>query len=458
MGMLDVFRAPRFGRAGRAIMAMASPAGDGDGVPPSELPVERQLDFILGHGTERSIALTVGALFRCVTLISSTVAELIANSAHVVDFDRRRIDDQPTDLLHLIRSSPDDECSAYTMLDDLMMDLLLDGNAIMVVDRTDGRPYRLRRMIPATAQAKMVRSRLLYTGEVAGGMSRAGTESVDSKNIVHARWPDLSGRETAPTRGHRVGFAASPLVALSDDIRVSREIVRWITKFYESTGGTVKADHAILYQERLTKAEQKQAIKGVAQSALSRKPLVLFAGAKIESLKTLPQDAETSRLRDQEIENIGRVYGIPPPLMGLNTTQWGSGISELARLYWKFAGRPAMNRLLQPMNLRLLPKGQEFAVNEIEIMRGDMAALTALINATKGGSSSPIVSRTETRSMIGLDSPFPEDEEPDDADMAPPPGQGPDPAIAPDDAPDAPDAGGGPRDRRRDRDRDRSRD
>ena len=114
-----------------------------------------------------------------------------------------------------------------------------------------------------------------------------------------------------------------------------------------------------------------------------------------------------------------------------------------------------MNRLLQPMSLLLLPKGQEFAVNEIEILRGDMAALTALINATKGGSPQPLVSRSETRSMIGIDSPFPEDEEPDDAATAPPPGQGPDPAIVPDDDPDQPDAARPRRDRSRDRDRTR---
>ena len=167
---------------------------------------------------------------------------------------------------------------------------------------------------------------------------------------------------------------------------------------------------------------------------------VLFHGAKVENLKTLPQDAETSTLRDQEVESIGRVYGIPPPLMGLNTTQWGSGISELARLFWKFAGRPAMNRLLQPMSFRLLPKGQDFAVNELEILRGDTVALTALINATKGQSPDPILSRRENRSMLGVNWDFPEDETP----AVPPAGEPDPPPADPGADPDSepPDSGG----------------
>ena len=389
--------------------------GDGGGRAPSEMPIDQQLEFIFGENSDRTKALRVGALYRCVTLIASTVSELIANTAHVVDFDRTRLESQPVDLLHLIRSSPDDEISGLTYLEDLMMDLLLEGNALAVIERgPGGQPRRLKRMMVRTAQVVKKKGRLLYYGEIAGPMEKAAPGYVDSKSVVHARWADSTGRDCAPTRSNRAGFAVSPLEPLADDLLVSREIVRWIAKFYDTKGGSLKSDHAVIYPDPVAPKEQDKVIESLAKYALTRSSMVLFGNPRVESLKTLPQDAETSNLRDQEIENIGRVYGIPPPLMGLHVTQWGSGISELTRLYWKFAGRPAMNRLLQPLSLRLLPRGQEFAVSEIEMLRGDMAALTSLITATRGqGGEPPILGRQEQRSMIGVDTPFPEEDEPE---------------------------------------------
>ena len=229
-----------------------------------------------------------------------------------------------------------------------------------------------------------------------------------------------------------MGFSPSPLVALLGHLRVSREIIRWLTKFYDTTGGSLKSDHAIIFNEAMSEDEQATALAGIAEYMFSRSPLVLFGGAKLENMKALPQDAETSNLRDQEVESIGRVYGIPPPLMGLHTTQWGSGISELARLFWTYSGRPAMNRLLQPMSLRLLPAGHEFDVTQTELLKGDTVALTALINSTKGQNDPPILSRSESRNLLGVNWPFPEEEEPD---PAPPPAPPPDDDPDPDDDP-----------------------
>ena len=384
---------------------------DGPQGPPSEWPADAQLDWLIGDGSSRSRALKVAVLFRCVTLISSTVAEIVSNSIYAVDFDRKAIDPQPDRIRHLLRTSPDGECSAYALIDDLMMDLLLDGNALLVIDRMDGRPYRLRRMISRTAMVRQVRGRLIYDGEIADPMGRNVREQVDSKSLAHARWADMTGRDLAANRGGRTGFVPSPLVPLADDLQVSREIIRWIAKFYASDGGTIKADHSVIYPDKVPQEEQKTVLESIAKFAVARKPLVLFGGPKVESLKTLPQDAETSKLRDQEIENIGRVYGIPPPLMGLHTTQWGSGISELSRLYWTYAARPAMNRLLQPLSLRLLPMGQDWVVNEMEMLRGDITALTSLMAVTKGSTADPVLARSEHRSLMGVDTPFPEGEE-----------------------------------------------
>lgn len=394
--------------SGFGLRAGAGNVDPNAGKPPSEWTTEAQLDFILGESTDRTRALRVATLFRCVTLISSTVAEIISNSVYAVDFERRWLDPQPDDIRHLLRTSPDDLTTGYAFIEDLMMDLLLEGNALVVIDRMDGKPYRLRRMISRTATCTRIRNRLIYEGEIVGPFEPSVPEAVDSANIVHARWSDMSGRDLASSRGPRSGFVATPLVALSDDLQVSRDIIRWIAKFFSLSGGTVKSDTSIVYPSPLDEQAQKKVIEGIAEISNARRPLILFGDPKVNSLKTTPQDAETANLRNQEVENIGRLYGIPPPLMGLHTTQWGSGVSELARLYWTSAARPAMNRLIQPLSLRLLPKGQDLVVNESEMLRGDITALTSLMAVTKGSTADPILGRSEHRSLLGVDTPFPE--------------------------------------------------
>ena len=90
MGLFD--RIPVISRTRRSTLPVpASRSGaagsSGDGLAPSQLPVDRQLEYIMGDATDRGLALTVAALHRCVTLIAASVAEVVANSAHVVDFD-----------------------------------------------------------------------------------------------------------------------------------------------------------------------------------------------------------------------------------------------------------------------------------------------------------------------------------------------------------------------------------
>lgn len=382
--------------------------------PPSDLPVGEQLQYILGNRSDREQALAVGALFRSVTLISSIVAEVVSRTVQVVDLDERKVPNQPKHLIEMLRRSPDGQLAAYQFLEDLVMDLLLEGNALVVVERgANSRPMRLRRMAADTAFCQKKKGALLYYGELAGTYpGEVNQEWHDSRNVVHARWADLTGRETLRGSGDRAGFVSSPLKPLAHDLKVSREIVKWIAKFYDTRGGSIKSDKAIIYPELVQDPdEQEKIVAAGRQYAESGRTMFLFGGPKITPLQATPQDAETAALRIQEIQNIGMAFGIPAPLLGINVTQWGSGIAELTRLFWKFSGRQVMNRLMQPMSLKLLPAGREFGISELSLLRGDNEAVTALINATRGTKAAQeIVTRDETRRhLIGLNSDYPAD-------------------------------------------------
>ena len=59
--------------------------------------------------------------------------------------------------------------------------------------------------------------------------------------------------------------------------------------------------------------------------------------------------------------------------------------------------------MLAGMKMRLLRPGYQFAINEIDILRGDTAGISAILTATKGDAQSPeIATIPERRLLAGL--------------------------------------------------------
>ena len=385
--------------------------GDGAGGPSafSEASIEDQIAILGIGGRKRTEALQVVAFHRSVSLISSTVAELISQTLHVVDRKRRTINPQPDSLLDLLTSTPDGVTSAYNFWEDTLLDMLLEGNGLIAIDRNaDGRVVRLWRLIAKETKIEERKGRLIYTGPLAGPSAPQGERSFTLRNVIHARAPDYKGDDTV-LKNQRSGFTRPVSDFIRPDIRITGEISKWLLRYFDAKGGALKSDLAIAFEGKPpadAQAALLDAIKGYMQKRL---PLAIWNNPKFTPLNQTPQNADTSALRSQQVTSIARAFGIPAPLIGENVTQWGSGISELARLYWKFGARQHLTRLLQSASIRLLKqKSHHFAVNEMEIFRGDLEGLTDLINATKGDQQRPIVGFEEIRRWIGQDDDAPE--------------------------------------------------
>lgn len=385
--------------------------GDGATGPSafSEASIEDQIAILGLGGRRRTEALQVVAFHRSVSLLSSTIAELISQTVHVVDRKRRTINPQPEPLLDLLTSTPDGVTSAYNFWEDTLLDMLLEGNALIAIDRQpDGRVIRLWRMIAKDAKIEEKNGRLIYTGPLAGASAPQGNRSFTLRNVIHARAPDYKGDDTL-LKTERSGFTRPTSDFIRPDIRITGEISRWLLRYFDGKGGAIKSDLAIAFEGKQppdAQAALLDAIKGYMQKRL---PIAIWNSPKFTPLNQTPQNADTSALRSQQVTSIARAFGIPAPLIGENVTQWGSGISELARLYWKFGARQHLTRLLQSASIRLLKqKSHHFAVNEMEIFRGDLEGLTDLINATKGDQQRPIVGPEEIRRWIGQDDDPPE--------------------------------------------------
>ena len=380
------------------------PSGLGGPSAISEAPLGDQIRLADLGPKARSEALQVIAFHRSVSLISSTVAELISQTVHVVDRKRRTIEPQPEPLLELLTSTPDGSTPAYNFFEDVVLDMLLEGNGLIAIDRAEGgRIIRLWRMVPRATQIDRKNGRIVYTGPLAGPEAPDGDRSFAIRNIIHARAADYRGDDTV-LDNTRSGFTKPISDFIKRELHITKEMTDWLARYFDKDGGALKSDLAIGFEGRAPEDAQKHLAEAMQGHQFLRIPLAIWNNPKFTTLNQTPQNADTSTLRSQQVTSIARAFGIPAPLIGENVTQWGSGISELARLYWKFGARQHLTRLLHAASIRLLrSKSHHFAVNEMEIFRGDLEGLTDLINATKGDQQRPIADVEETRRWIGLD-------------------------------------------------------
>ncbi len=374
----------------------------------------------------RDVAVSYATLNRCVTLIAGTVAQLVAGgSLRVVDRDgRRRTSRRAERVLDLLSGSPDGGTTpASSFIEDVVADYCLDGNALVVPSVSgDGTLQRLRRMSPWDNDVTYAR-----TGEPIYRLTTVdgplATEYHAARDVVHIRWPRLLryGR----TRSTREGFALAPVVALRPALDIGLQGDTYIREWFRR--GAQSKLHINFDTPQGTQPlvldERKKLVEWVQTYSRTRAPLVTF-DANSGYLQDTPQDREAKELRQFQVQEVARVFGVPAPLLNVDITNWGSGIEQLAKLYFRFGARQHLDRVLAALGLRLLAPGDRFWVDTSDLLRGDSEAISKLLTSLQGDAQrAPIATREELRHLAGL----PRDVDGEFAPLvqAPPSGSGP---------------------------------
>ena len=400
------------------LQASADGASSGGRYVPAETTWSQILDYASGAGDawpldfyraglpiSRDVAVSYATLNRCVTLIAGTVAQLITGgNLRVVDQDgRRRTGRQANRVTEVLAYSPDGGTTpAHQFIGDLVADYCLDGNALIVPTVSgDGTLRRLRRMSPWDNAVTHAR-----TGEAVYRLTPVdgplATEYHAARDVIHARWERLlrSGR----TRSTREGFALAPVIALRPALDIGLQgdtyIREWFRRGAQSklhiNFDTPQGEKPLVLDER------KKLVDWVQTYSRTRAPLVTFDG-KSGYLQDTPQDREAKELRQFQVQEVARAFGIPAPLLNVDITNWGSGIEQLAKLFFRFGLRQHLDRILAPFQVRLLPPGDRFWVDTSDLLRGDADAIGTLLTALQGDAQrAPIATREELRHLAGL--------------------------------------------------------
>lgn len=142
----------------------------------------------------------------------------------------------------------------------------------------------------------------------------------------------------------------------------------------------------VLSSDKVFTAEQRKQAEALLQekfvgSVNAGRPMLLDNGLKWEQISINPEDAQMLETRRFGVEEICRIFGVPPHMIGHteNSTSWGTGLEQQTLGFQKFTLRKRLERIEQALQKQLLSRadrqnGITIEFNVEGLLRGDSAA------------------------------------------------------------------------------------
>jgi HK97 family phage portal protein len=264
----------------------------------------------------------------------------------------------------MLHDEPNKETTSFIFRETLQVHLGTWGNGYAEIQRSfDGTPQALWQRSPKPQHTKPVR-RDDVDGEIWYQLhDDVGTETwVKAENMFHVPGLGFDGL---------IGY--SPISLMKDPIGVNKAAERYAGELFANDArpngyitmpaGPAMNDKAY---ERTKKAFQSGSERG------SRHKLqILEGGATYATAQMNPEDVQMIEARKFGIEEIARVYRIPPPLLQDLTHGTFSNVTELGRQFIKFTMLPWIKRWQEEINRKLLPPDHFAKFNTRAFLQGD---------------------------------------------------------------------------------------
>lgn len=341
-------------------------------------------------------AFTVSAIYACVNLYAGAIASLVKHIYRVApDGERDRSMTDP--LWWVLNEEMTPRWSAANGWEFLIQSLLLhgDGFAKIIRDRAS-KPIAIRPMHPLEVEVAVnpQLDRLVYVYSPSELNNRASVrEILDQDDVIH-----LAGFGFDGTRG------MSPLrYALREAGSVAMAAQSYSGAFFANSA---RPDFALRTEQKLSPDAIENLRSQIADNhqGVDRafKPMVLQGGLDIKTITMPVTDIQLIETRQFQIEEIARIYGVPPFMIGYNekTTSWGSGVEAMGTGFVRFSLRQHLNKIETELNRKLFrtaAKRIEFDTFDLE--RADMKSMFEAFRIGIGRAGEPGFITTEEARM-----------------------------------------------------------
>ncbi len=345
--------------------------------------------------TERT-AMQMTAVYSCVRILAEAVAGLPLNLYHYLpDGGKEKSYEHP--LYRLLHDEPNPEMSSFVFRETLMTHLLLWGNAYAQIIRNGkGEVVALYPLMP---------NRITVDRDENGQLYYSYNRSSDEAPIMKGSTVILKPSDVLHIPGlgfdRLVGY--SPIAMAKNAIGRAIACEEYGAKFFANgaaPGGVLEHPGTIKDPQRVREAWQSQ----FGGSGNSNKIAVLEEGMKYTPIGISPEQAQFLETRKFQINEIARIFRVPPHMVGDLEKSSFSNIEQQSLEFVKYTLDPWVIRWEQSIMRSLLSleeKTQYFVKFNLEgLLRGDyQSRMTGYATARQNG----WMSANDIRELENLD-------------------------------------------------------
>lgn len=350
--------------------------------------------------TERT-ALQISAVYACVALIAGAISAMPVHVYKQAPSGER--DRQPNDSLWWVLNEQwVPRWSAAQAWEFVVASYLLHGDGFAKIIRNAYAeivgllPIHPSRVTIGVTPDAM---RLVYAVEtdpaVTGG--KAEREILDQDDILHVAGFGFDGVRGLSMLKNGLRMAGSVAMATQDyAARFFANSAR--PDFVLTADGSVSAEAVQLLRDQL-----EERFTG-AQNA--HKPMIMTNGLKPTVISLPLDDLQLLQLRQFQIEDIARIFGVPPFMIGHTekTTSWGSGVESMGAGFVKFTLRAHLNKFENEINRKFFRTASRVAAfDTTELERADTKSLFEAFRIALGRAGEPgFMTKEEVRERLNL--------------------------------------------------------
>ena len=340
-------------------------------------PVDKAADagysFLFGRTTsgkpvnERT-AMQTTAVYACVRILAEAVASL---PLHVYEYQddggKKLVYDHP--LYYLLHDEPNPEMTSFVFRETLMSHLLIWGNAYAQIIRNGaGRVLGLYPLLPDKMEVQRDDKGNIYyvysrNSDENPMFKEYGNIKLKAEDVLHIPGLGFDGL---------IGY--SPIAMAKNAVGMTLACEEYGASFFANGAnpGGVLEHPGVLKDPSKVRESWNSVYRGVSNA---HKIAVLEEGMKYQQIGIPPEEAQFLETRKFQINEIARLYRIPPHMVGDLDKSSFSNIEQQSLEFVKYTLDPWVIRWEQSLQRSLLLPGEKgkyfIKLNVDGLLRGD---------------------------------------------------------------------------------------
>ena len=375
-------------------------------------PVDKAADagysFLFGRTTsgkpvnERT-AMQTTAVYACVRILAEAVASL---PLHVYEYQddggKKLVHDHP--LYYLLHDEPNPEMTSFVFRETLMSHLLIWGNAYAQIIRDGaGRVLGLYPLLPDKMDVQRDDKGNIYyvysrNSDENPTFKEYGNIKLKAEDVLHIPGLGFDGL---------IGY--SPIAMAKNAVGMTLACEEYGASFFANGAnpGGVLEHPGVLKDPSKVRESWNSVYRGVSNA---HKIAVLEEGMKYQQIGIPPEEAQFLETRKFQVNEIARLYRIPPHMVGDLDKSSFSNIEQQSLEFVKYTLDPWVIRWEQSLQRSLLLPGEKgkyfIKLNVDGLLRGDYQSR---MNGYAVGRQNGWFSANDIREMENMN-PIPDEE------------------------------------------------